>query len=358
VGDSVLRAKSSRLRFSGTLLVLTVLGGLLAGNGNGITSLLGVVIPRGVSAATGAITPYTPPSSPAVDPTPFLHKTGSTPTSALQPAPSSATATGYVDGRSQEVPNLRTAKARTFLNPDGSYTTRTYAAPVNWKDASGRWQTIDNTLVTRSDGRLHNTSGPLDVSLTTNAASGSDVLAVQAGGASAGFGAPTGTASSAAAVASSNAQYSAALPNADLHYGVSGGTVKEDIILHAPPGGGADAVYRFPLHVTGATPKPDPNGGIGLYDASDNELLVIPAGTMADSHVDPHLGSGATAPVQVSLDQSGTTPVVVVTAAGAWLADPARVYPVTIDPSISIGRNTWEGDDYVTNAYPNNYYAW
>ena len=357
-GNDVFWSNSPRARAGRAMLVLTALAGLVAGDGVGISSLLGVLMPHGAAAATGAITPYTPPSSPYVDPTPFLHKTGSVPTSALQPAPTSTIPTGYVDGRSQEVPSLRTAKARTFLNPDGTYTTRTYAAPVNWKDASGHWQTIDNTLVTRSDGRLHNTSGPLDVSLTPNAASGADVLAVQAGGASVGFGAPTGTASSAASVASSNAQYTSALPHADLHYSVSGGTVKEDIILHAAPGGGADAVYRFPLHANGVTPRQDPNGGVGLYDASGNEALVIPPGTMTDSYVDPHLGSGATAPVQVSLDQSGATPVVVVTASGTWLADPARVYPVTIDPSVSIGRNSWEGDDYVTNAYPNNYYAW
>src|SRR5437868_5294623 len=46
-----------------------------------------------------------------------------------------------------EVAKLRTAKSRTFAAPDGTYVTRTYPAPVNFRDGRGRFQPIDNNLV-------------------------------------------------------------------------------------------------------------------------------------------------------------------------------------------------------------------
>jgi hypothetical protein len=57
-----------------TLLLLTVLGGLIAGDGTGIASLVGVLLPPTVHAAVATPTsvPYTPPSGKYVDPAKFL----------------------------------------------------------------------------------------------------------------------------------------------------------------------------------------------------------------------------------------------------------------------------------------------
>ena len=52
---------------------------------------------------------------------------------------------GASDGP-QELVAKRTATSETFRNPDGTFTTSAYAAPIHYLDASGSWQKIDSTL--------------------------------------------------------------------------------------------------------------------------------------------------------------------------------------------------------------------
>lgn len=48
----------------------------------------------------------------------------------------------------------RTATSETFLNADGTYSTRLYAQPVHWRKSSkDGWQKIDSSLTTsKKDG--------------------------------------------------------------------------------------------------------------------------------------------------------------------------------------------------------------
>lgn len=50
-----------------------------------------------------------------------------------------------------ELPARRTRNSRTF-SVGGAYKTQLYAAPVNYQDAKGAWQTIDNTMVAAGGG--------------------------------------------------------------------------------------------------------------------------------------------------------------------------------------------------------------
>jgi hypothetical protein len=243
---------------------------------------------------------------------------------------------------------MRTAQSTTFGNPDGTFTTRSYGSPVNWKDPSGAWQVIDTSLASRSDGRLHNKSGPFDVSFA-GSSSGSDIATVSKDGVSASFGAPDGASSRSAATSGSQVQFGNVLPGVDLQYQVSSDqSVKEQVVLHSPPAATGDLTYRFPLHLNGLTPRQETDGGVGLYNAAGTKVLGIPAGAMTDSNVDPHSGNAARAPVQISLDQTSSSSAVVVHADGTWLRDPARVYPVSIDPTIQPGYSYWAGDTFVS----------
>ena len=53
---------------------------------------------------------------------------------------------GASDGP-QEVAAKRTQKSVTVRNPDGSFTTSLYAAPVNYSDRQGNWQPISSKIV-------------------------------------------------------------------------------------------------------------------------------------------------------------------------------------------------------------------
>jgi hypothetical protein len=54
---------------------------------------------------------------------------------------------GADKGRHHEIVEMRTRESNTFLNKDGTYDTDVYTGAVNYKDAQGRFQPIDNTLV-------------------------------------------------------------------------------------------------------------------------------------------------------------------------------------------------------------------
>ncbi|WP_240003073.1 hypothetical protein [Streptomyces cinnamoneus] len=77
-------------------------------------------------------------------------------------APDGPAPQGFSEKTSKELPTGRQERRRTFLNEDGTYTTRFYNEPVNFKDRDGSWKPIDSSLVrsTRSL-RAASAAGPL-----------------------------------------------------------------------------------------------------------------------------------------------------------------------------------------------------
>lgn len=51
----------------------------------------------------------------------------------------------------QELPALRTRTSHTFLGSDGTYQAQIFSGSINYQDANGAWQPIDNTLVSGSE---------------------------------------------------------------------------------------------------------------------------------------------------------------------------------------------------------------
>ncbi|MET9035808.1 hypothetical protein [Streptomyces mirabilis] len=75
-------------------------------------------------------------------------------------APAATDAQGFDVKRSKELKGRRKERQRTYLNPDGGYTTRFYTEPVNFRAKDGSWKSIDTTLVRQ------NTSGPRTMSVS------------------------------------------------------------------------------------------------------------------------------------------------------------------------------------------------
>src|SRR4051812_3316428 len=61
---------------------------------------------------------------------------------------------GRAPGR--EIAHLRTRYSRTYREAGGQSVARISAAPVNYRDAGGRWQPIDDTLVPVAGGGHRN----------------------------------------------------------------------------------------------------------------------------------------------------------------------------------------------------------
>src|SRR4051794_39495552 len=64
----------------------------------------------------------------------------------------SAPRTVQRNDRPVEVRERRTAASKTFRNPDGTLSTEIFKNAVHYRDGSGQFQSIDNTLVSEPDG--------------------------------------------------------------------------------------------------------------------------------------------------------------------------------------------------------------
>ena len=69
---------------------------------------------------------------------------------------------------SRELPQHRGEYEKHFLNTDGTVTAYSYANPIHYLDANGNWQDIDNTLIKSTEG-FTNTDNPNKIQLSYTA---------------------------------------------------------------------------------------------------------------------------------------------------------------------------------------------
>ncbi|WP_329105020.1 ricin-type beta-trefoil lectin domain protein [Micromonospora sp. NBC_01699] len=266
---------------------------------------------------------------------------------------------GFDAQRSRRLAARSDAKSDLFSNPDGSMTRRVYTSPVNFRAADGSWQPIDPTLEQRPDGRLHARANSLRVSVanpdagtgararnlapsgttdpSTSTVTGTELaLLTLPTGETFGYGLD-GAADVTPVVDGAVATYPEILPLTDVELQSMDTGLKETLVLKSPD---AASSWVFPLHLNGLTPHLVETGSIELRNADDEAVAWIPRGFMEDSKVDPQSGAPLQGPVTYELiTLDGGQPALRVTAAEAWLHDPARVYPVRVDPTAAIATN-------------------
>src|SRR5262249_49394676 len=123
------------------------------------------------------------------------------------------------------------------------------------------------------------------------------------------------------------------------------------VVAHTPAA--ARAALRLPLRVQGVTAERTPGGELRL-SAGGKVTARSPAPLMWDAHVDPasKLPDRVRA-VDSALEGTAAAPNLTLKPDQAWLADPARQYPVTIDPAATLADNL---DTDVNNANPTTNY--
>ena len=255
--------------------------------------------------------------------------------------------TGFDPDRSTV--DSRTESRTTFLNPDGSRTTRVHTTPVNYKDSSGSWKPIDTTVESDPAGGYRNTAGSVRFKFDSSSNS-SDVVEASGDGWVFGFSVDGGATGRAAQTQGSEVTYPNVFTDADLSFRVEPEGLKELVVLKRRPSSSGSVRYSFPLTTSGLRPVAEA-GGVVFYDADGEVAGRIPDGTMWDSAARP-----AEAPVTVSLARRNGRSVVDLDVDGSFLADPARVYPVFIDPTFYAGAYSAQWDAYVLDTSPNSNY--
>ncbi|MFI8460463.1 LamG-like jellyroll fold domain-containing protein [Kitasatospora sp. NPDC085464] len=247
---------------------------------------------------------------------------------------------------SKELPEKRTEQQRTFQNTDGTFTTRNYAQPVNFRRTDGSWAAIDTTLIpagTATAGRAAptqngwtTTSAEQQLTLGLTADADPLVRLQLADGISAGYGLQ-GAAPVQGTVQGSTITYPEARPKADVTILAGSSSFKENLVLKDAT---APTEWVFPLRLQGVTASLDADGSVHFTDAAGTLRGRMPAGWMQDSAFAPNTEEGAiTGGVTYELVQlPAGGQALKVKLDEAWLHAPERVYPVKVDPQISSVR--------------------
>jgi RHS repeat-associated protein len=262
----------------------------------------------------------------------------------------------------------RAANGVVWRGPDQKLTARLYQSPVNFQAADGAWHAIDTRLVGDGKGGFTNRAGPFSVHLGSDASASSLVrLASAKTSLSFGFDGALQTTTSALVVPASSAvadvggegsdtvTYANVLPGVDVEYHLLSDALKEAIVLNRPLPTGVSPQFKFSVSMSGLSAQTADDGTVEFVDASsDRVVFAIPPGTAFDSSGDPLKGTTpATTPVAVQLIASAdpSEATLVVSVDSRWLSDPARVFPIMIDPTTT--TNTVSSDASLSSATPN-----
>ena len=310
-------------------------------------------------AAADAARPQPPGPLPAGRPAPAVPQPQTTLPTAVEPVvaltPSSVNQPpreqgGFDPVRSVEQVGDRRADMKVFLNPNGTRTAIAYTGPVHYRDALGGWSDIDTSVVSAADGTFRPRASGTAVSLARNARDGGLVSVAVDAVRSVAY-RLDGAASTAGVASGSTVRYAGVRPSTDLELAAFADGVKETLVLTSRS---APTVFTFPLTLRGLSPVLTDNGDIAYLDGDGVERARSPKGFMTDSSTNPVSGEGVTSRgVTYSLVPWGTGTALRLTLDKAWLDDPARVYPVLVDPT-TVVKLTDSDDTYVQTGYTAN----
>lgn len=259
--------------------------------------------------------------------------------------------TGYVEGASVEQVGERTATTTVFANPDGTETLRFYEAPAFVEDGDGGFVPIDPTLA--QEGGRWSPEAAADVSFADTASDTDLVRFALDGGTQVQYGLD-GAKSVAAQADGNQITYAGILPATDLRFTAAGWGAKADIVLHEADAG---AEWTFPLTLDAVTAEVDrASGEVRFLDANGTPVAVVPAGFAEDADIRPETGEGErTYALEYAIVPHGSGTALQVSLDEDWLRDPTRVFPVTVDPTLSEANGITSGDTYVMKPHNANY---
>jgi len=273
-----------------------------------------------------------------------------------------ALAAAKSSGQDQVVDALTSATSQTTAHPDGRQTVQLSTRPVRRHDPVRGWLPLDLRLTAGGGGSglLSGLApGRLSAVSADPAGPGSGQIAATATGTLVSLPTAAGVLGlshpdalgSAAAVSGSTADFANALPGGrGLHETLLTGGVEEAVSL---PAAGLPAAYPVAVSLP---------AGVSAAQTPDGVVFNTAAGPVAGladglAHDSAKLGSGdgALSPVRSTLlGVSAGVASISVGVDPAWLASPARVYPVLLDPQF-YGNTAQAGrfDAYVYSPFPN-----
>jgi RHS repeat-associated protein len=223
---------------------------------------------------------------------------------------------------------------KTVEQDDGTYVTTVASSPLHYEDSAGQWQVIDTSLIASDAAGFawENAANAFETRFREELLG--NYLDIEASGRTASL-SLVGALPTTGSLLDGVITYPSALANVDLEYAPHASGVKETLVLHnrlAPPS------FHFLLAppAGGLRPEELGDGSWALWaDDLDDPLFVLTAPYAEDAN-------GAVADAQAGNASMDITEVAGTLAIDLevdplWLADPARAFPVRLDPTVVIG---------------------
>lgn len=277
------------------------------------SALASSLVAAGLTVAAGSSAAATPPPRGAVA------------TEAYErPDMVSAAQLARSSGRRVLVTGLTTQSSLTFANPDGTQTSEFTPGPVRVQ-VGGAWRDVDPTLVS-DDAGLHPKVALAEVSLPTGGASTS--TKVSDGTRSVALRWPSSLPMP--VVAGDTATYPDVVPGGDLVVRAAVRGFELSVVLRERPSGAVN--LRLPMVLAGLSADTQASGAVVLRDAG---------GAVAGLVNTPRMWAAgrehSSRAVAASVARTATGPELRLVPDAAFLADPLTAYPVTIDPTVTLG---------------------
>jgi RHS repeat-associated protein len=244
-----------------------------------------------------------------------------------------------------EIEADRTATSKTFQLSDGARETRVFETPVNYQDNGGDWKPIEEGLEPAEDAGLTNGSNSFELSLPNQVGDGAVRISEDGEWVSYRL---LGSQTEPAEVEGSTASYESVNPGVSYDLSSFASGVKEAIEIAGPD---QPSSFNFELDASsGLTPSLAENGSLYFRNADGQLFAELPAPTISDSARDI---ATPTSNVSYALNEmSDGNWRLTVEADKEWLAQPERVWPVTIDPTLTVAAS--EQDCTIGSLPPKN----
>lgn len=253
----------------------------------------------------------------------------------------SAALTARSQGSRVLITDETTETTLTFANPDGTTTLEASSGPVRTK-LGERWVPIDTTLVSQ-DGVLKPKAGLADV--TFSAGGDGKALASLKRTDKQFYSLLWPTSLPQPKVEGDRATYTdAAGPGADLVLTALPYGFRHDVVLRERPTGPVE--YKIPIEVKGLTLAKTEQGGLKLTDAKNKTVASAPKPVMYEAPLTaPNTGSkttevggeNSTGAIGTEVVEKNGRQELLLKPDPEFLADPDTVFPVVVDPTITLG---------------------
>jgi RHS repeat-associated protein len=243
-----------------------------------------------------------------------------------------AAAEGTLPPGAVELPGKRTATSDTYELHSGLLESRIYGTPVNYEDAEGEWQPIEEGLEEGEGGKIVNGANSVEVSLPSELQEG--LARVTIGDQWIGS-RLLATETEPAELSEGAAVYESPEADTSFEYTTLPDGLKEEIELEDPS---SPSSFRYELTASaGLSAQVAEDGAVVFKDDEGKVVASLPAPTVADARSVAPIAKQVVS-YQLAPRQDGTW-VLTVSVDPEWLSAPGRSFPVRVDPTVTAEKS-------------------